>query len=215
MESWDDLYQREGIILTEPSKHVIELVDLLKEQGVERLLDHCCGTGRHVKYLADQGFYVVGLDNSQEAIAQAQELCMDIENCQLLCSDMASIPFRDQYFDAVLSLHGIQFGTKPQRAGAFTEITRTLKGGGYFYFSTLSRNHIMYGKGTLVEDDPHTFIEIPGLHIGYRHFFDEVELDKCLEKFELIAMDEYRVKPAPESFFVQELCEWRVLARKK
>ncbi|MGB5173380.1 MAG: class I SAM-dependent methyltransferase, partial [Thermoanaerobaculia bacterium] len=39
----------------------------------ERVLDLGCGTGEHARFLAQQGFSVVGIDSSESQIATARE----------------------------------------------------------------------------------------------------------------------------------------------
>lgn len=62
------------------------------------VLDVACGAGRHMRYLAEQGHRVTGVDRNPEAAALAQAsgpvICADIEN--------GPWPFANQAFDAVV-----------------------------------------------------------------------------------------------------------------
>ncbi len=72
-----------------------------------RILDLCCGHGRHSVPLAQRGFRVTGLDfNSNylaEAEGRAQEAGVQVE---LVEGDMRRLPFPQASFEAVLSLYG-------------------------------------------------------------------------------------------------------------
>ena len=70
-------------------KEVDFLIDQLKLQGNERILDLACGYGRHSMELARRGYDVTGIDITSEYIKYATEqakkeclkakfLCMDI-----------------------------------------------------------------------------------------------------------------------------------------
>jgi SAM-dependent methyltransferase len=65
------------------------------------VLDLACGHGRHMRYLAEQGFRPVGVDRDPQALAQAQtwgETCLaDVENL--------AWPFPGRMFDAVVITH--------------------------------------------------------------------------------------------------------------
>ena len=211
--SWDAIYITHGVIQPTPSMGVKELVPFLKEHGLQRVLDHCCGTGRHVRYLAEQGFDVVGIDNSAYGISIAEQQCADLSGAELRVADMGAVPYPDRYFDAVLSVHGLQFGNKEQRSTAINEISRVLRPNGVLYLTILSDQHPLYGQGTPVPDDPHSFDNLP-LHGGFRHFFSEDELHDTLSGYGILSLEHVVSKPPEGGFFKIPLHEWRVLAVK-
>lgn len=45
--------------------------------GFRKILDVCCGMGRHARALADRGYSVTGIDRATDAIAKARELGSD------------------------------------------------------------------------------------------------------------------------------------------
>jgi SAM-dependent methyltransferase len=69
--------------LAPPSLWVRRFSPLIKPAG--RVLDVACGSGRHLRWLAQQGFAVTGIDRDAAALAvatdglSAQGLCADIE----------------------------------------------------------------------------------------------------------------------------------------
>lgn len=78
----------------------------LVEQGFQgRVLDLCCGFGRHTAALAELGARVVGLDLSEELLLQAGR---DAETRpiagRLVQGDARALPFRPSSFDAVAVL---------------------------------------------------------------------------------------------------------------
>lgn len=66
-----------------------------------RILDLACGKGRHSRYLAERGYDVTGLDISPQSIAYARQF--EHERLNFYQHDMR-LPFRINYFDAVLNM---------------------------------------------------------------------------------------------------------------
>jgi SAM-dependent methyltransferase len=70
-----------------------------------RLLDLCCGQGRHAVPLAQLGFQVTGLDLSRPLLDRAAALAGGQgRRVGLVQADMRRLPFADASFDAVLNL---------------------------------------------------------------------------------------------------------------
>jgi len=176
---WDGIYRERGMVQPAPSKQVEELVPIFESEGVHNVLDHCCGTGRHVRYLAEKGFYVAGMDNSESAISMAKDWCKGVDNIQLMVSDMADVRYGVSFFDAAISIHGLQYGNRLQRTGAIDSIRWALRRGGIFFLKTISRSHQTYGVGKPVDGDPHTFTENPGLAKTTRHFLMQMSSEVC------------------------------------
>ncbi|HEY7207981.1 MAG TPA: class I SAM-dependent methyltransferase [Gaiellaceae bacterium] len=82
------------------------LVRRLPLAGFRRVLDACCGRGRHARELARRGYRVLGVDLDETAIVEAERLESDAEFLQLDVRELASL---DREFDAVFSL-GQTFG---------------------------------------------------------------------------------------------------------
>jgi 2-polyprenyl-3-methyl-5-hydroxy-6-metoxy-1,4-benzoquinol methylase len=91
---WDGIYKEVGFVHDQPEEEIVKLVSLLRESGVNKILDHGCGTGRHTKYLAEQGFFVVGADNSSGAIEMAKGCVKKELSARFVLCDMAEIPVK-------------------------------------------------------------------------------------------------------------------------
>jgi ubiquinone/menaquinone biosynthesis C-methylase UbiE len=109
-------------------------VAFLLERGVRgRVLDLCCGFGRHALLLAQSGASVVGLDLSLELLSAAREL-PGFERAlagRLVHADASRLPFRDASFDSLVNLFS-SFGYLDADGDArmLSEIARTLRAGG-------------------------------------------------------------------------------------
>jgi SAM-dependent methyltransferase len=71
-----------------------------------RVLDVCCGRGRHSRELSAHGYRMLGIDLDADAVAEAERLAPDASFRQL---DVRELELLDEQFDAVVSL-GQTFG---------------------------------------------------------------------------------------------------------
>lgn len=107
--------------------------DILELSGGERILDLACGTGRHTIELAKRGFFVVGVDISDELIHYAKDQAKKsgIET-DFICADLRELAFNGE-FDVVLNLYDGAIGyleTDQENIKIFNVISRSLKRGG-------------------------------------------------------------------------------------
>jgi SAM-dependent methyltransferase len=83
-----------------PSPWVQRWSHLIRPKG--RALDVACGRGRHLRYLADQGLVVTGVDRSEEALQSANRygdtVLADIENAPWPLMNESQV----RQFDAVI-----------------------------------------------------------------------------------------------------------------
>jgi len=132
MPEWDELFKEEEFRWAEPNQAVVELVKIFKSRNIKRILDLGCGTGRHLVYLAKQGFEVYGSDVSERGLSYAKRgLEKERLNAIILRSDMTVIPHPDTFFDAVISIYVIYHNTLDNIEKAVSEIRRVLKKNGY------------------------------------------------------------------------------------
>ena len=109
----------------------LELMPLRKET---RILDVCCGQGRHILELAQRGFTnLTGIDRSAFLLRKAQ-LCTQTAGFQIDFheADARSLPLATGSFDAVLVL-GNSFGyfeNSDDDAAMLCDINRVLRAGG-------------------------------------------------------------------------------------
>jgi SAM-dependent methyltransferase len=104
---------------------------LLVRRGVRgRVLDLCCGFGRHCAALRELGVDAFGLDLSLELLGRAQGLAAGLEG-KLLCGDARVIPVRGACLDSVISLFSSfgYFGEEGDRS-VLREAGRVLRSGG-------------------------------------------------------------------------------------
>jgi len=68
MQKWNEAFKKQGRIFTEVQEDIPSVSELLKKRDAKRILDLGFGSGRHVVYLAGEGFDVHGIDISREGL---------------------------------------------------------------------------------------------------------------------------------------------------
>lgn len=128
-----------------------------------RVLDAGCGSGRNLLYFLRNGYYVCGVDQSEEAIARTRRLASVV--AQQSSAEMSGgvpfdnfrvesierMSFADSSFDVVLSSAVLHFASDEQQWQAMmNEMWRVLKRDGIF-FARLASTIGMEDKVELIE----------------------------------------------------------------
>jgi ubiquinone/menaquinone biosynthesis C-methylase UbiE len=134
--------------LEEARTNVRSIVELLSLNPDAPLLDLCCGAGRYLLALREQGFNrLVGLDLSNDLLSVAVDKLARTNGhnpIPLIQADMRAIPL-ENHFAAVLSLF-TSFGyfQADRDNQAVLEAAHTsLKPGGIFLLDYLNRDHLI------------------------------------------------------------------------
>lgn len=111
-------------------------IDFLHIVTGERILDLGCGRGKEAIKAAEltgsTGF-VVGLDITPAMVSEAQLSSEGIENVSFVVGDIEELPFKNEFFDAVMSNCVINHAKSKTKV--YSEIYRVLKKGGRFVIS--------------------------------------------------------------------------------
>jgi len=121
------------------------VIDKLELAPGARVLDLCCGMGRHLIDLARRGCEVVGVDLSAHMLEKAREFAAaeGIEPKLVRC-DMREIDFHAE-FDAVINM-ATAFGyleSDAEDEKVIHAVCRALKPGGRFLLDVMSRDGLM------------------------------------------------------------------------
>jgi len=192
MPTWDAIYA-EGFAITEPLPWVAHSTAALREAGAREVLDLGCGTGRHLVWLARQGFSVRGTDIAPHGLRHSHAwLEREGLPSHLALADMRGVPFADATFDAVLSIHVLYHATRAGLEQALAEVRRVLRPHGLFIGTFLSTRTWKHGEGEQLE--PATFVQPRGPEAGVpHHYSDEAEVRALLAAFSIsdLHLDEF------------------------
>jgi len=147
-EFFDDLYLRVYQPLEAPEqvrREVDFIVKALDLPAGAKVLDLCCGQGRHSLELARRGFQVVGVDLS-EALLYAARKRAESEGLSVtfLRCDMREIDFADE-FDAVINMF-TSFGyleSEAEDEKVLGKVAQALKSGGKFLLDVVNRDRLV------------------------------------------------------------------------
>jgi SAM-dependent methyltransferase len=131
-----------------PERTAREVEGVLRLLGLppgSRILDLCCGHGRHAVPLAAQGYEVTGQDLSELFLARARDEA-EAEGVRVhwVQGDMREIPFQEE-FDAVLNLF-TAFGyleSDEEDQKVLRQVHQALQPGGLFLMELINRDGLM------------------------------------------------------------------------
>jgi SAM-dependent methyltransferase len=127
-------------------QEVDQLLTWLDLSGEDRILDLCCGMGRHSITLAKRGLHVLGLDLSEALLNKANALAYE-EGLWIpfVRGDMRKLPFVDNSFDIVLNLFTSfgYFSEDDENRRVLEEISRVLRTSGRFFIDFLNRKRVI------------------------------------------------------------------------
>ncbi|ACK73776.1 Methyltransferase type 11 (plasmid) [Gloeothece citriformis PCC 7424] len=110
---------------------VDEIVVLVKATPVTTFLEPGVGTGLNVLPLVKRGYCVTGIDASQEMLAQFRQKLHSIPpNLKLIHADASRLPFSDNSFDVILTVHMLH--TVSNWRKFLDEVERVLKPSGFY-----------------------------------------------------------------------------------
>ena len=110
-----------------------------------RLLDLCCGAGRHSRWLGARPIELHGLELSKDLLAEARQLLPD--SVTLHQGDMRRLPFSDLFFDAVVMFFTSfgYFPTDEENQQVLLEVARVVRPGGSFLLDLPDRDSTVKG----------------------------------------------------------------------
>jgi len=189
LNQWNNIYINEGkdykyYDILKPHPELPKVSEIFKNQNVCRVLDFGCGAGRNSIYLLKQGFEIFGIDNSVEGIKIFTEILNDLNlEANLRISDIFDkLPFKGEFFDAIISVQVLQHGLLDQILYAIAEVERILKPNGLIFITLCGR----YSKGkvrqyliqTAKQIAPRTYLPTKGNEKNLPHYIYNVKILK-------------------------------------
>ena len=192
---WDKIFKKEGRFFIKPEKCVLKAVKFLKKEKIKRVLDLGCGSGRHLVFLAKEGFDVYGFDISKHGIKIARNWLKE-ENLKanLKINDFYKrLPYKDNFFDAIISIAALHHGKIGEIKKLIKEMKRILKPNGLIFVTAhkkLPKKKIpkekLFGIKYIA---PRTYVILGGPEKGGIHFnFNKKILKREFRNFEFLKL---------------------------
>ena len=155
----------------EAAAFIDALVTKLQPQVSSRMLDVACGKGRHSIQLAGKGFFVTGIDISEDSIAEAKE--SENDRLEFFVHDMR-LPFRMNYYHYAFNFFTSfgYFNTRREHDDAIRTIAQAIKVNGTFVMDFLN---VHYAEDNLVHQSE---TDIDGINFIITKWFDETHFYK-------------------------------------
>ncbi|MGG4452811.1 class I SAM-dependent methyltransferase [Brevibacillus porteri] len=149
-EEWFERSFREDYVLVYRHRddsaadgEIANLLERLPVKDTGRVLDLCCGSGRHSRALARRGYEVVGVDLSPVLLQLAEEQNTYPQLSFARC-DMRDIPFHEE-FDIVVNLFTSfgYFSTDEENANVIRNMAQALKSKGEVVIDFLNAAYVI------------------------------------------------------------------------
>ena len=143
IRTYNAVYQSMDHAHAYPNTNLVRLERwFLKKPG--KILDHGCGYGENLIFLASRGYTVTGADVSQNLLdyvsfkCAARHVAPTSYDLRLLTGD-GPLPFEDDSFDHAISLGVLEMmGSREVAASCVAELARCTRPGGKLIVSTLA-----------------------------------------------------------------------------
>lgn len=190
MRQWNKIFKQYGKVFTKTQEDLPEIVKIFKKHNIKKVLDLGCGSGRHTVYLARKNFRVYGIDIAEEGIKIAKEW-LKREKLQAnlkVGSIYKKLPYKDNFFDAIISSNTIHHAKIKDIRKAVKEIERVLRPNGLIFITVRKRKFKKFWpKFTIIEKygkqktrykviGHRTYIPLEGGEKGLIHYLFNKEL---------------------------------------
>ncbi|WP_231460250.1 class I SAM-dependent methyltransferase [Pedobacter sp. Leaf132] len=104
----------------------------------QRILDAGCGSGKNIEFFLRSGCDVYAIDNNPDAIESVKQLALSLSRQSLknhfLIGDVALMPFKENFFDLVISSAVLHFANNQQHFETMlSAMWKVLRKGGFLF----------------------------------------------------------------------------------
>ena len=157
-DKWNQLYTK-GRRGKYPNEMLIRFISSMFK-GLDRsriaILDLGFGTGRHLVYLAEEGFNVSGIESSENAANIARAWLRERKlKAKIKVQSFLKINENNSKFNAVIDIASIQHNSYGDIKRIVAEIYRVLKPGGYVFSYIKNKDDSLYRESKKLNQRTH------------------------------------------------------------
>lgn len=163
----------------------------------DKVLDVCCGAGRHSIELARRGYNVTGFDLSSYLISQAKESLSSAKETNLqvefMIKDMKDFSFGNAFDMAINVFTSFgYFESDEDNFKVFKNVFKSLKRGGYFVFDFINPDNLRKNLVSESEDEYDSVKILQKRYIENNFVYKDIYIgeDKYTERLRLYNTDD-------------------------
>lgn len=200
MKQWDKIFKNRGKVFLKIDPEIKKAVKIFRKHKVKKVLDLGCGSGRHLVYLAKNGFKMYGIDIAKAGVnitrkwLKKNQLTAELKRGNIY----KTLPYKNNFFDAVISTNAIHHAKIVDIRHTIKEIERILKPSGLIFINCRRRKFRKkwLKKGTMENNwdqptkykviAPRTYMPLNGGEKGLPHYlFNKYLLKKEFHHFKI------------------------------
>jgi SAM-dependent methyltransferase len=217
---WEQLYGEGKYLNRYPFDAVVSFIFRFRPREKSRhditILEVGCGAGNNLWFAAREGFQVIGIDGSFQALLYAQQRFAedDLEG-QFAVADFTRLPFEAKVFDLVIDRGALTCCGKAAVQQAVTEVWRVLKANGHFLCNPYSDRHSSYVAGTPKSDGLMADITVGTLvGVGKIGFYGRQDIHRLFARaWKLLSIQHVETTDMLQPQYTVH-AEWRIIAQK-
>jgi SAM-dependent methyltransferase len=173
-EWWREFFDEEYLFLyqaeLDPGRtegEVAGVVDLLELREGARIVDLCCGDGRHSVPLHRRGYAVVGVDRSETLLRHARKRAARVlpdgdAGPPFVRADARALPLLRRFDAVVLLFNSIGYGSDAETLAMLAESRAALRPGGQILVDCVHRDGLVLQMGGLTQ---HAVFDVNGTQV--------------------------------------------------
>lgn len=211
-EFWDKEIINANLIWS--NEHIIRFVKRNFHDRNSVILDFGCGAGRNAIALAMEGYNIIAMDHSEEAVELAREKSLErLLDIEFLVNKNTDIPLKTASVNAIVANGSLFYNDWNTTIKLLSNLHDVLSENGLMWADWRTKEDSLYAMGEETEKDFFKMNEESGRKGCYYLFFDEQQLRELYTKagFQNVSIDRYMYTENDGS---KRNAWWHVVAQK-
>ncbi|WP_342533943.1 class I SAM-dependent methyltransferase [Lysinibacillus sp. FSL K6-0057] len=214
---WENIYKKNQHLSIWPWSDLVSYVSRYVNSKSSRLkvLELGCGAGANIPYFLSLKSEYTSVEGSESIVNLLHEKFPQYQE-SIHVGDFTNFEFKKNYYDLVIDRGSLTCNTTSAIQRCLNNVYEAMKPGSQFigidWFST---KHSDFDKGSVVEDDIFTKMNIESGHLsnlGKIHFSDKQHLLDLFSKFDIQVLEHKTTKNELSNSYT--IASWNLVAKK-